>query len=142
MRTLASRSRIAALPVALALSAFACQGEEADDEAAPADTVATAAPASDASDAPVSSGLAPGESSTTSVTITNPMPHAMVVTVEYAGGGTTELGLVPAGGEQSFTVAASGGESITLVAADEAETHSPSTTIVLPDGQAASWTIE
>ena len=139
MRTLASRSRIAALPVALALSAFACQGEEADDDAAPADTVATAAPATEA---PVSSGLAPGESSTTSVTITNPMPHAMVVTVEYAGGGATELGMVPAGSEQSFTIAASGGESITLVATDEADSHSPTTTIVLPDGQAVSWTIE
>jgi hypothetical protein len=140
MRTLDTRFRLVALALALVVSAFACQGEEADDEAAPADTVATAAPADEV---PVSSGLEPGASSTTTVTITNPMPHAMVVTVQYSGGGETELGIVPAGGEQAFTVAASGGETITLVATDDANSHSPSTTIALSEGQtAAAWTIE
>jgi hypothetical protein len=139
MRTLDTRSRLVALALALVTSAFACQGDEADDEAAPADTVATTAPAMEE---PVSSGLEPA-SSTTSVTITNPMPHAMIVTVEYGGGGETELGIVPAGGEQAFTVAASGGETITLVATDDANSHSPSTTIVLAaDQTAAAWTIE
>lgn len=139
MRTLASRSRIVALPLVLIASALACQGEEADDEVVPADTVATAASASGEA---VSSGLAPGEASTSTVMITNPMPHAMVVTVEYTGGGETELGMVPAGGGQAFTIAASSGETVTLVATDEAGSHSPTTTIVLPDGQEASWTIE
>jgi hypothetical protein len=93
-------------------------------------------------DEPVSTGVEPGVSSTYDVSITNPMPHAMIVTVEYTGGGETELGTVPAGGEQSFTVAASGGETITLVATDEAGTHSPSTTITLPEGQTeTTWTI-
>ena len=140
MRTLDTRSTLVALVIALVISAFACQGDEADDEAAPADTVTSAAPAMEE---PVSSGLEPSASSTTSVMITNPMPHAMVVTVQYGGGGETELGIVPAGGEQAFTVAASGGETITLVATDDANSHSPSTTIVLPEGQMeAAWTIE
>jgi hypothetical protein len=139
MRTLDSRSRFVVLTLAIVTSAFACQGDEADDEAAPADTVATAP----AMEEPVSSGLEPSASSTTSVMITNPMPHAMVVTVEYGGGGETELGTVPAGGEQAFTVAASGGETITLVATDDANSHSPSTTMVLSAGQTeAAWTIE
>jgi hypothetical protein len=139
MRTLDSRSRFVALALAIVTSAFACQGDEADDEAAPADTVATAP----AMEEPVSSGLEPSASSTTSVMITNPMPHAMVVTVEYGGGGETELGTVPAGGEQAFSVAASGGETITLVATDDANSHSPSTTMILSAGQTeAAWTIE
>ena len=140
MRTLDTRFRLVALTLALVASAFACQGEEADEEVAPADTVADAVPADEA---PISSGLAPSASSTTDVTITNPMPHAMVVTVQYSGGGETELGTVPAGGEQVFTVAASGGETITLVATDDGNSHSPSTTIALPVGQTeAAWTIE
>jgi hypothetical protein len=96
-----------------------------------------------APDQPISSGLEPGVSSTYSLAVTNPMPHAMVVTVQYTGGGETELGTVPAGGEQSFTVAASAGETVTLVATDEAGSHSPSTTLTLPEGQTqAAWTIE
>lgn len=140
MRTLASPFRIPALTLALTAAALACGGEAAEEEEVPADTLA-AAPAA-GSEAPVTSGIEPSTSSTTSVTVTNPMPHAMIVTVEYAGGGETELGIVPAGGEQSFTVAASGGESVTFVATDEANTHSPSETMVLPEGQVATWTIE
>ncbi|HET9332034.1 MAG TPA: hypothetical protein VFQ21_00465 [Gemmatimonadota bacterium] len=140
MRTLDIRFGLVALTVALVASAFACQGDEADEEAAPADTVAATTPAGEV---PVSSGIEPSPSSTTNVTVTNPMPHAMVVTVQYSGGGETELGTVPAGGEQAFTVAASGGETITLVATDDANSHSPSTTIALPVGQTeAAWTIE
>ena len=140
MRTLDTHVRLVALTVALVASVFACQGEEADDEAAPPDTAAAAAPAGEV---PVSSGLEPTPSSTTNLTVTNPMPHAMVVTVQYSGGGETELGTVPAGGEQSFTVAASGGETITLVATDDANSHSASTTIALPAEQTeAAWTIE
>ncbi len=94
-----------------------------------------------APDAPVTTGLQAGESTTTEAVISNTMPHAMIVTVRYEGGGDTELGIVPAGGEQAFTVAASAGETITLVAADEADTHSRETTITLA-GQPEAWTIE
>lgn len=138
MRTLARRLSSAAVSIALVSLAFACETEDADEDVAPADTIA-----SPAADEPVSTGLEPGMSSTYEVVVTNPMPHAMIVTVEYMGGGETELGTVPAGGEQSFTVAASAGEAITLVATDEAATHSPTTSMTLPEGQTqAAWTIE
>ena len=140
MHTPASRLSTAVVSIALISLGAACQGEDTGDDAAPADTVASSAPATDQ---PVSSGIEPGASSTYEVAITNPMPHAMNVTVEYTGGGETALGTVPAGGEQSFTIAASAGETVTLVAADEAATHSPSTTMALPEGQTtATWTIE
>lgn len=139
MHTLASRRATAVASIALLSLGAACQSEEAGEDATPADTVAT----SPATDEPVSTGIEPGAASTYAVAIANPMPHAMIVSVEYDGGGETELGTVPAGGEQSFTVAASAGETVTLVAADEAGTHAPSTTIVLPAGQTeTAWTIE
>lgn len=142
MQSLASRFSIAALSFALVTFGSACQGEDADADGDTADTIAMSAEP-DAIDEPVSTGIEPGESSTYDVAITNPMPHAMVVTVAYTGGGETELGTVAAGGEQSFTVAASAGETVTLTATDEAGTHSPSTSMALPEGQAeAAWTIE
>lgn len=141
MRTPASRLPVVALlAVALSLLGAACAGEDAGDDAAPADTVSTAADEG-ASEPPVSTGLEAGQSSTTEAVITNTMPHAMIVTVRYEGGGDTELGIVPAGGEQSFTVAASAGETVTLVAADEADTHSRESTVTLSD-QPEAWTIE
>ena len=139
MRTPASRlSVVVPFAAALTMLGAACAGEEASDDA-PADTVATAGEG--ASDAPVSTGLEPGGSSTTEAVITNPMPHAMVVTVQYEDGGETELGIVPAGGEQAFTLAASAGENVTLVASDEADTHSRETIVTLTD-QPQTWTIE
>lgn len=141
MRTPASRLPIVVpLAVALTMLGSACAGDDAGDDAAPADTVAAAAEQG-APDAPVTTGLQAGESTTTEAVISNTMPHAMIVTVRYEGGGDTELGIVPAGGEQAFTVAASAGETITLVAADEADTHSRETTITLA-GQPEAWTIE
>lgn len=142
MRTLTRRLSTAAASIALVSLAFACETEDADEDVAPADTIAPSAETTTAEE-PVSTGLEPGVSSTYEVAITNPMPHAMVVTVGYAGGGETELGTVPAGGEQSFTVAASAGETITLVATDEAATHSPTTSLTLPEDQTrTTWTIE
>lgn len=141
MRTSASRlTMIVPFAAALTLLGAACAGEEAGDDDAPADTISTAAEQG-ASDAPVSTGLEPGQSSTTEAVVTNPMPHAMVVTIQYEGGGETELGIVPANGEQAFTLAASPGENVTLVAVDEADTHSRETTVTLTN-QPEAWTIE
>lgn len=141
MRTSASRLLVVVpFAAALIMLGAACAGEEAGDDAAPADTTATAAEQG-ASDAPVSTGVEPGLSSTSEAVITNTMPHAMVVTIQYEGGGETELGIVPAGGEQTFTLAASTGENVTLVASDEANTHSRQTSVTLTDQQQA-WTIE
>lgn len=131
--------RLGSLVLSLALVALgsACQSGEEADEAAPADTVETAT--SGAED--VSGGVAPS-SSTSEAVITNTMPHAMIVTIEYPGGGATELGVVPASGEQTFTLAASSGETVTLVARDEADTHSRDVTLTLSEGQTDTWTIE
>lgn len=131
--------RLGSLVLSLALVALgsACQGGEEADEAAPADTVETATSGAEA----VSGGVAPS-SSTSEAMITNTMPHAMIVTIEYPGGGATELGVVPASGEQTFTLAASSGETVTLVARDEADTHSRDVTLTLSEGQTDTWTIE
>lgn len=125
------------LSLALVALGSACQGGEEVDEAAPADTVETATPGAE----DVSGGVAPS-SSTSEAVITNTMPHAMIVTIEYPGGGATELGVVPASGEQTFTLAASSGETVTLVARDEADTHSRDTSLTLSEGQTDTWTIE
>ena len=140
MHTSASRLSVVVPTAMLIALGAACAGEDAGDDAAPADTVATAADQG-ASDAPVSTGLEPGQSSTTEAVITNTMPHAMVVTIQYEGGGETELGIVPASGEQTFTLAASPGETVVLVASDEADTHSRDATLTLSDGT-ETWTIE
>ncbi|HUF90284.1 MAG TPA: hypothetical protein VMR66_09920 [Gemmatimonadota bacterium] len=131
--------RLGSLVLSLALVALgsACQGGEEADEAAPADTVETATSGAEA----VSGGVAPS-SSTSEAMITNTMPHAMIVTIEYPGGGATELGVVPASGEQTFTLAASAGETVTLVARDEADTHSRDATLTLSEGEIETWTIE
>ena len=140
MHTSASRLSVVVPTAMLIALGAACAGEDAGDDAAPADTVATTADQG-ASDAPVSTGLEPGQSSTTEAVITNTMPHAMVVTIQYEGGGETELGIVPASGEQTFTLAASPGETVVLVASDEADTHSRDATLTLSDGT-ETWTIE
>lgn len=131
------RTHHGVLVVSLAISFAAlgaCQPAEEEEEMAPADTAA------------METGAATGEAgvtptaSTSQLIVTNPMPHAMIVSVEYEGGGTTELGTVPANGEQSFTLAASPGESVTLIARDEDQTHSPRTTLVLTADN--TWTIQ
>jgi len=139
MRTPAGRFGSLVLSFALVALGSACQGGEEADDAAPADTAATAAAGGEG----VAGGVAPSPSSSTSdAVITNPMPHAMIVTIQYEGGGETELGVVPASGEQMFTLAASPGETVTLVARDEADTHTRDATITLSEGQTATWTIE
>lgn len=137
MRTPTDRFASLVLSVTLVAFGSACQGGEEADYEAPAETAATAASGGEA----ISGGVAPS-SSTSEAVVTNPMPHAMIVTIQYEGGGETELGVVPASGEQTFTLAASPGETVTLVARDEADTHSRDATITLSEGQTAAWTIE
>lgn len=133
MRTL---ERLLVLPVAISLLALAaCEGA-GEEEPAPADTVA----AEEGPAVGAETGLAPGTAATSQLVVTNPMPHAMVVSVEYEGGGSTELGTVPANGEQAFTIAASPGETVTLTARDEADTHAPQSTLTL--SAESSWTIQ
>lgn len=134
MRTIA-RSLAATLAVLVPLALGACQGAGTEEEeAAPADTVTAETGETGAT----TTGVAPG-GSVAQVTVTNPMPHAMIVSVEFEGGGANELGTVPANGSQTFELAASPGENVRLIATDEEGTHSPSTSIALQETN--SWSI-
>lgn len=128
---------LASLAVFASFVLVGCQGAgETEDEldADAADTVAADTGDVGATTTGVQAGGGLAE-----VTVTNPMPHAMIVSVEFEGGGDNELGTIPANGSQSFTLAASPGESVRLVAVDEEETHSPSTQISLEESN--DWTI-
>lgn len=117
---------------ALALALVACQ-QTAEEEAAPADTTA----------AGESAGMpeAPHEM-TYSLVVTNPMPHAMNVTATMADGSQVQLGTVPASGESSFSLTGMMGESVTLTAADDANTHAPTGSVSLAEETTVRWTVE
>ncbi|HUP19017.1 MAG TPA: hypothetical protein VM778_03585 [Gemmatimonadota bacterium] len=123
---------IAAL--AIGLTAVACGGDDADEEIAPADTTAFE------EETTGEAGLEPSTASVSMLTVSNPMPHAMVVRVAYEGGGEAELGTVPANGEVVFTVSATPGETVVFSATDEGGTHTVDETVELsPDNH---WTVE
>lgn len=74
--------------------------------------------------------------------VVNPMPHAMVASLDQAGA-MTELGTIPPGGRQVFELPAPPGATVTLIARDLAKTHSPTVTMNLPASDSyATWTIE
>src|SRR3990172_7330684 len=58
------------------------------------------------------------------VSITNPMPHDMMVSADW-GQGEKELGTVKANETKSFDVAAAEGTTVNLTATDAARSHSP-----------------
>lgn len=132
----------------LAVAALGCGGGGGPDEAAPEDTTAVEAAAPEASEpaAPDTSpegprsGLAPS-SGGYPMTVENPMPHAMIVRVAFPGGGEIELGTVPENGSRTFELPARAGETVTMIAHDEAETHRPTASITLPEN-GGGWTIE
>lgn len=118
------------LAALLVIGLVACQQGDEGDEAAPADTVAVAEPE------------APAEVDYTLV-VTNPMPHAMNVTAVLPDGSQVQLGTVPASGDGSFSVNGVPGESVTVTATDEGNTHSPTGAVILPDGETmVAWTVE
>jgi hypothetical protein len=121
------------LAALLSFGVVACQqeGEEGDETAA--DTMAMEEEAEPVPPAEVAYQLV----------VTNPMPHAMNVSATLPDGSQIQLGTVPAGGESAFSVAGSAGETVTVVAVDEANTHSPTGSVMLPSGETAvSWTIQ
>jgi hypothetical protein len=117
--------------IALAVVLAACQ-QTAEEEAAPADT--TAAESAGMPEAP--------HEMTYSLVVTNPMPHAMNVTATMADGSQVQLGTVPAGGESSFSLTGMMGESVSLTAADDASTHSPTGSVSLAEETTVRWTVE
>lgn len=83
------------------------------------------------------------EQVTYQVVVNNPMPHAMNVVATLPDGGQIQLGTVPAGGESAFSLTGAPGASVTIVASDDANTHSPSGTVTLPLGETTvRWTIQ
>lgn len=123
------------LTAALAVGLAACQreGEEVGTEE-------ELGPESEA----VTTETAPADERVSyQVVVTNPMPHAMNVVVTLPDGSQDQLGTVPASGESTFTVLSAPGSSVTLVASDDANTHSPSGTVSLPSGETTvRWTVQ
>lgn len=131
VRALFGCAAVALFPM---IVAFGCGGDRVQEQGA-ADTLE-----SDVESTSPAAGQNPD--STYRLVVTNPMPHAMIVSVNLDGT-ITELGSVPAGREQPLEVPVPPGTTVTLIARDEARTHSPTATITLPEGDPyAAWTIE
>ena len=73
----------------------------------------------------------PGE--TYAVSVDNPMPHAMIVSFDD-GSGSRLLGTVGARQTERFVIAGSASQTVSIVAHDEAETHTVRKTVVLQAG--------
>ena len=73
----------------------------------------------------------PGE--TYAVSVTNPLSHAMIVSFDD-GSGTRLLGTVAARQTERFVIAGSASQTVSIVAHDEAETHTVRRTVVLRPG--------
>lgn len=126
--------------VAAGLTALALAACAAEDEA-PAEGFTGEEPAEPAS-ASTAAGDTAAAGTTYALVVSNPMPHAMIVSLAREQG-PLELGAVPANSEQRLEVPAPAGSTVTLIARDEAQTHSPTTTLTLPEGDGyAVWRIE
>lgn len=88
---------------------------------------------------PAAETPAAGNMITEQVTVTNPMPHAMIVMVTE-NGETRELGTVAANETAAFPVQAREGATINLSARDSADTHTVETTVTA-DGTPEDWTL-
>lgn len=121
-----------ALIAVLAAGLTACTQEGAEEETAPADTTAAVEAHPDVA-----------HEMTYTLVVTNPMPHAMNVTATMADGNQVQLGTVAASGEGSFSVTGTSGESVTVTATDDANTHSPTGNVTLPESETmVRWTVE
>lgn len=132
--------RLIVWAIAISLTA-ACSKAEDEGDLAPADTVAV----EDGATTGIAAGTAEPmavPTDTYELVVTNPMPHAMSVSLDFEGA-VTELGTVAASGQQTFIVPAPPGATVTVLARDEAGSHSPTATITFPEGQTyTTWTIE
>ncbi len=130
--------------VALAAFGGACGKRGGGDEPAPADSVQPAQPSTAASASGVSASSGPSAGSTTyELVAINPMSHDMQVSVRFPQGGKIRLGTVPANGQSRFTLPASAGETVILLATDEGGTHHPEKEVLLPPDQSSTtWTIQ
>lgn len=114
------------------LALWACQKPAANEEGG-ADTTAMGTTAAAPAEPAAGEGV--------ELVVTNPMPHAMIVSVDVGAAEPQELGRVAADATETFTVPAGPGTSVRVTAHDEANTHQPSATITLKQGPNA-WTIQ
>lgn len=80
----------------------------------------------------------PGEAY--AIAVTNTMPHAMVVSFDD-GSGTRLLGTVGANDDERFVIAGSARSTVSIIAHDEAETHTVRRTVVLRSGSTVEVTL-
>lgn len=71
------------------------------------------------------------------LTVRNEMPHAMIVSVDD-GSGMRLLGTVGAQREERFVLYGSSNETVTIVARDEADTHTVRRTVTLRAGESVA----
>jgi hypothetical protein len=126
---------LALLALAGLIAAAACKKKTETEGGLPADT--TTAPAAPSSDTTMTSAA----SAVLEVTITNAMPHPMVVKGDW-GQGENELGAVEPNETKIFEVAAPAGTVVALVATDADASHSASGTVTLDSVAPAAWTIQ
>lgn len=110
-----------ALPLFLALAA--CQGETQQEETAQTAEQQEVAQA------------------TYTIEVSNPMPHAMIVSADYGTGQPVELGAVEPMGTQTFTITSPPSTTVNLTAEDAAKTHTVNGQVTLMTGMAATWTV-
>ena len=84
---------------------------------------------------------AKGAAGTAEVSVTNTMPHAMIVKADH-GEGEHELGTVAPNETKSFSLTAAEGTQVTLTAADSGNTHSVNGTVTTSATTPATWTIQ
>lgn len=77
--------------------------------------------------------LNPDATETYAVNVINGMPHAMVIHVDD-GDATRLLGTVPAQRQERFVVARASRPTVTIIATDEADTHTVRRTVTLVPG--------
>lgn len=75
----------------------------------------------------------PDAGQTYAVSVQNQMPHAMIVSFDD-GSGTRLLGTVDASRTERFVIAGSAQQTITIIARDEADTHTVRRTVTLMSG--------
>lgn len=139
------------VPLALALGCAqerAAEEQAAGEEAmemsdtAPA-MMDTAAEMADTTQAMADTATMEMAAASYTLTVTNPMPHTMIVYREKTGDApAVELGRVAASSTTSFEIIAPESETIQLRSTDVDETHTVTGTVTLVEMQPVEWTIE
>ncbi len=104
----------------------------------PADTTMADSSAAGSTDSMMTGSMAAGKAQ---ISVTNPMPHEMIVSADM-GQGPKELGPVMPSETKTFEVEAAPGTTVNLVATDAEKTHSPKGSVTVEADAPATWTIQ